>query len=501
MTTSRLAFIRRPQFALGIIVTLIMVLSYVGCFLLVSLDSALSLSIMGSTPVTTGIDWEQLSAKVFVFDGESTGRAVLLGLAAAAAIWISSQSHFRFVHAIAILLSLMLIIAVTCLLFQSAPLRWPFMEVALLCAIGCTDQVFRRQPVQPTELLSVPTLLGLLVVCSFSGLVLSKTALSPRSGIPLVLAIILICGSRVYYLRRRTNGRRTLLAHLMFVAVFVSLSLVLLSSYLEYTGGNSSVLFAPPDQPWRGLYFSFVVAIFVLLPCIWAQESTISTKRKSIVPIVLTSSMAVGIPLLTCFTPHGVFLLLVSTVWLAIAYCICRHRYRSKPQTEPAAVRFWCIVIVILLFGLLAADRLAYYSILRSVAPTMPVLALLPPVIAGIWAVFGLFSDSVKTQLKRTQNQLRTAIRNPRPRLILLTDLGVLASCLVMLSMYVVFHAIVLNSLDPASVIPQPTLGVPSINSFFGLNALSWASVAYLVDLSVLGVALLWSGVRSDRAA
>lgn len=307
----------------------------------------------------------------------------------------------------------------------------------------------------------------LIILNCYSGLYLFNCPIRLTNMVP---AILLIIAFAVGPLVKNSNQLRKIVSRLIIVVTFFA---IFVFSFLEYHGREVEIAFAPTNRPWRSSYFSIILGIYLSIPLLWRMKNTISDQKElSTKTSIIVSCLCMTIvPILFCFTPHGVMLIMLSSIWLASVYVISSLIYRRhflNMLTSRPLVSF----VIFSLFVILIADRLFYRSLLSSLAPIFPIERTIIIFIISSGALTGIFGQIQRVKEYCIQIWRRNADFMTRWSVFVLIFSS--SGAVIYVGMHLMFEYGVEN--HTSNVIK------PSLEGFSGLDSLSWASSAYFVN-------------------
>lgn len=276
------------------------------------------------------------------------------------------------------------------------------------------------------------------------------------------------------------------------VAVAVLAAVALIVSFREYGDGGETPQYAPPEAPWRSLYFAVMLTFYCALPMVvlltrFSSRGLRSWRRPDAI-LAYTGAMMVAVPILVCFTPHGVNLVLGSAVWLSGVFLVAQNIYDRKFAAARRIVVI-AFALFVLLFGLLSLDRLFYSPNDRYISAALLLLQAYGPLLG---VVFGAaVAIYVAVDSKRLKERSQSARLMMRGSVRLQIEVGVLALSVIFLALEYTFFALFIATASQPALPTDWSFTRVNLDGFGGVNALSWAATAHLVNVAlVLG---FWS--------
>lgn len=273
--------------------------------------------------------------------------------------------------------------------------------------------------------------------------------------------------------------------------IFLTVIFVLGRAYFEYHNAESEVSFAPIGQPWRSVYFSLVLSTYILVPLLWKINNS------RILSLSINALCMAIIPILFCFTPHGILLLLFSSIWIAMTFVfgslLLRHRLEKFISSSTFIILMCFALLIILLM-----DRFFYCSLLSMLAPTFPLASGVATATAASGILALVFSQPTKIF-----QYLRKAW-DRHGDIVTIWNLIVLGISTICIISYLIMHLMFqysnnLLSTEKINIVRFPVKG------FSGLNSWSWACLSYFIYCLMVSfnelyhwIPYLWNQ-RSDR--
>lgn len=329
---------------------------------------------------------------------------------------------------------------------------------------------------QPVPLANWRYSVGLAIINCYSGLYFSENLTIDLLDIVAPLFFVFALMSTTFVNDGKTFRR---IASRMVISVF--LISVLLMAYLEYRGREIEVSYVPLDRPWRSLYFSIILGVYLSIPFSWTtvyrDRSEGVTQQEYITSSILISTICmITMPILFCFTPHGIALAFLSNIWIVTVHIVNSSIFRGL-RLRTLGSTFLMVTVIGALFVILVLDRVYYYSLLSVLAPTFPIGQSIFAILFGSGMIAMILGKP-----KRFINDILRAWQN-RSDFVTKCNSVIAATSLSFILLYVLMH----KMFDYGNQLSSSQRGLNIVrvplDGLSGLSSWSWAGLSYLVGL------------------
>lgn len=367
------------------------------------------------------------------------------------------------------------IVALSCFLvfrYTGSFLYVPLIETGVIILAIVSFTIASKRSQGSLTVFSV-NIIPIYINC-FSGLYLTDSRLSISNVASAFVGVLLVS---LWILNRNTKGVYQRLTVICIIAIMFT---VLLLAYREYQHMRTEVSYAPVGQPWRSLYFTSILTWYLIIPHLWNIQSSYFVLSRDIIRAFFLSVVAICVvPVLFCFTPHGVVLLMGSGMWIVFSHVHSGRVYRNISNgVSLSSLQIPAMTVVLL--SILILDRIAYFPLLQVLAPTFALVQVFGIVIAAS-GVLAAVSSKISTT---TLFSFIKWLRKDADRVFKVNLLVCIFSALCIL-FFVAMHSMFEYSINVAKTGSLNIAAVP-INGFSGLNSWSWVCGCYFMYLLVI---------------
>ena len=368
-----------------------------------------------------------------------------------------------------------IIVALSCFLvfrYTGSFLYVPLIETGVIILAIASFAIASKRSQSSLTVFSV-NVIPIYINC-YSGLYLTDSRQSISNVVSAFVGVLLVS---LWILNRNSKG---VYRRLTAICIIVLILTVLLLAYREYQYMRTEVSYAPVGQPWRSLYFTSILTWYLIIPHLWNNQSSYFVLSRDIRRAFFLSVVAISVvPVLFCFTPHGVVLLIGSGMWIIFSHVYSGRLYRNiSDNVSFSSLQIPAMTVVLL--SVLILDRIAYFPLLQILAPTFALVQISGIVIAASGVLAAVSSRISATTIFSFTNWLRKDADR-----IFKVNLLVCVFSILCILFFVALHSMFEYSINVARTGSLNIAAVP-INGFSGLNSWSWVCGCYFMYLLVI---------------